>query len=314
MKLEPALIQQCWFLAGPTAAGKTETGLLLAEHLGAEIIGLDSMSLYRGMDIGTAKPSLEEREQVPHHLIDVLEPDEEFTVADYVREAEAMCHRVIDKGMLPLFVGGTGLYLRGLLRGVFAAPPADWKFRRQLESRVETDGPEGLHRELQTVDPPTAMRLHPNDVRRVVRALEVFHLTGRPASQQQQELPLPTEERPQHVYWISPPREWLYERINQRVIRMIEAGWIEEVRRLVEQDGGLSRTASQALGYQELTAYLAGEDSLEGAIRKIQTRTRQFAKRQHTWFRNLEECRPIEITGEETAAEIAARLIERQSV
>ncbi|MEZ6051824.1 MAG: tRNA (adenosine(37)-N6)-dimethylallyltransferase MiaA [Planctomycetaceae bacterium] len=313
MKFEPALLQKCWFLAGPTACGKTDTGLLLAERLGAEIIGLDSMSLYRGMDLGTAKPTVEERSRVPHHLIDVLDPHEEFTVADYVEQSKAVCREILDRGKVPLFVGGTGLYLRGLLRGVFAAPPADWQLRGQLEERAQQEGHEVLHRELQAVDPPTAARLHPNDVRRVVRALEVFYLTGTPASQQQREQPLPIEQRPRHVYWLSPPRDWLYERINRRVVSMIEAGWVDEVRTLLERDQGLSRTARQALGYQELIAYLNGECSLEGAIQFIQTRTRQFAKRQHTWFRNLEECQPIEITGNETAEEVASQLLARDS-
>ncbi len=313
MRFETSILQQCWFVAGPTASGKTDIALRLAEHLGAEIIAMDSMSLYRDMDIGTAKPSFQERARVPHHLIDVLEPHEESTVAGYVRAAEKACREIIARGGVPLFVGGTGLYLRGLLRGVFAAPPADWEFRQRQESRVNSDGPEVLHRDLTAVDPELAARLHPNDVRRVVRALEVHHLTGRPASQQQREHPLPLAERPLHVCWLSPPRTWLYDRINRRVHTMIEAGWVEEVRHLLGRDKGLSRTAAQALGYQELLAHLAGECTLEAAINQIQTRTRQFAKRQHTWFRNLEECQAVEITGTETAAELAGRLLSVRS-
>lgn len=310
MKFDSSLLRRSWFLAGPTASGKTEVSLQLAARLGAEILGLDSMSLYRGMDIGTAKPSEEERRRVPHHLIDVLDPHEEFTVAEYVEQAERICRDIVSRDKVPLFVGGTGLYLRGILRGVFAAPPADWEFRRSMEQRAATEGRDVLHRELAQVDPATAARLHPNDARRVIRALEVFHLTGQPASAQQQEQPLPIGERPQHVLWLSPPREWLYDRINRRVQLMIDAGWVEEVQALLQREPGISRTAMQALGYQELISHLNGECSLEAAIEQIQTRTRQFAKRQHTWFRNLEECHAIELTGEETEGEIVRQLLE----
>ncbi len=308
MRFETSILRQCWFLAGPTASGKTDIALRLAERLGAEIIAMDSMSLYRDMDIGTAKPSREDRARVPHHLIDILEPHEEYTLADFVQEAERACCEILNRGRVPLFVGGTGLYLRGLLRGVFAAPPVDREFRLRLESLAKTEAPEALHRQLADIDPQAAARLHPNDVRRVVRALEIYHLTGRPASEQQLEQPLPIHERPQHVFWLSPPRGWLYQRINRRVQLMLDAGWIEEVRNLVERKKGLSRTAAQALGYQELIAHLAGELTLDAAIAQIQTRTRQFSKRQHTWFRNLEECRPIEITGTESASNVAERL------
>ena len=311
MTFESSLLRRCWFLAGPTASGKTEVSLQLAEHLDAEIIGLDSMSLYRGMDIGTAKPSVDERSRVPHHLIDVLDPHEEFTVADYVIEAEKICRQIVARGKVPLFIGGTGLYLRGVLRGVFAAPAADWEFRRQMEQRGESEGVDALHQKLSQVDPETAVRLHPNDTRRVIRALEVFHLTGQPVSAQQQEQPLPIGERPEHVYWLSPPREWLYDRINRRAQLMIDAGWVEEVQALLQRESGISRTAMQALGYQELIAHLNGECTLAAAVEQIQTRTRQFAKRQHTWFRNLEECRPIEITGDETAGRIVDQLMQQ---
>ena len=309
MKFESSVLRCCWFLAGPTASGKTEVSLLLAEMLNAEIIGLDSMSLYRGMDIGTAKPSEEERARVPHHLIDVLDPHEEFTVAEYVKAAKTICHDLVARKKIPLFVGGTGLYLRAILRGVYAAPPADWDYRQRMEQRASVEGASVLHRELSRVDPESAARLHPNDVRRVVRALEVFHLTGQPASAQQQEQPLPQNERPRHVYWLSPPREWLYDRINRRVQMMIDAGWVEEVSALMQRDKGMSHTAMQALGYQELIAHLNGECTLEAAIERIQTRTRQFAKRQHTWFRNLEECHAVEISGNESTAQIVEKLI-----
>ncbi len=314
MKIDSAILRQCWFLAGPTATGKTSLALHVATHLRAapptsgEIVGMDSMSLYRGMDIGTAKPTPEERARVPHHLIDFLEPHEEFSVADYVRAAEAAARDILQRDRVPLFVGGTGLYLRSLLRGVFEGPGADPEFRQHIEAQAAAHAEGWLHQQVEAVDPVAAARLHPNDQRRLVRALEVHHLTGRPASQQQAEGPLPLGQRPQHVHWLSPPRAWLYERINSRVQQMIDAGWVDEVRRLLELPRPLSRTASQALGYQELSAHIRGECSLTEAVERIQTRTRQFAKRQHTWFRNLEECRAVEITGTETPQTLADRL------
>ena len=308
MQISPDLLQCCWFLAGPTAVGKTAGGIALAERIGGEIVALDSMTLYRGMDIGTAKPSLAERERVPHHLLDALEPHEDCSVAEYVERAEVVCRDILSRGRVPVFVGGTGLYLRALLRGIFEGPPADWEFRRGLEQEARDGGPDLLHRRLQEVDPPTAVRLAPADQRRVIRALEIHHLTGVPASQQQQQSPLPEDERPTHVYWLHPPRAWLHERINVRVEQMFAAGLVDEVRRLAEAPSGMSRTARQALGYKEVLEHLAGEHSLSETVDLIQRRTRQFAKRQHTWFRNLVECREAVISGGETADELAEAL------
>lgn len=305
------ILRSCWFLAGPTAVGKTAVGIALAERLGGEIIALDSMTLYRGMDIGTAKPTPDERARVPHHLLDVLDPHEDCSVADYIARAEAVCRDILARGRVPLFVGGTGLYLRAVLRGVFEGPPADWEFRRRLEAESREAGAESLHRRLAALDPATAARLAPADQRRVIRALEIHHRTGQPASQLQQQLPLPLTERPPHVYWLHPPRAWLHARINLRVEQMFDAGLVDEVRRLADAPQGLSRTARQALGYKELLEHLAGEHSLAATIELIQRRTRQFAKRQHTWFRNLVECREFTITGFESHAEIAERLLQR---
>jgi len=202
MHIATQILKQCWFLAGPTACGKSEVALELAERLEAEIVSLDSMSLYRGLDVGTAKPSREARRLIPHHLIDVLDPHEEYSLADYVEAAEKACREILERRRVPLFVGGTGLYLRGVLRGIFDGPPADWTFRRELETEAEQREPAYLHGRLKAVDPDAALTLHPNDTRRLVRALEVFHLTGRPLSKQQQQKPLPVDQRPRHV-WVA---------------------------------------------------------------------------------------------------------------
>jgi tRNA dimethylallyltransferase len=300
--------RECWFLAGPTACGKTAAGIELARLLNAEIISLDSMALYRGMDIGTAKPTKKERAIVPHHLIDVIEPHEEFSLAQYVDAAEAACREILARGKRPLFVGGTGLYLRGVLRGVFEGPSADWELRHELQAQAEQGAEELLHERLKGIDPVSAARLHPRDTRRIIRAIEVYHLTGRPLSEQQGQAPLPTESRPPHVYWLHPPRPWLHERINSRVEEMFARGLVDEVKGLLESPQPLSDTARQALGYKEVIEFIEHGVSLEETIRTVQTRTRQFAKRQHTWFRHLEECKPVEITGDESPREIAERV------
>jgi len=308
MRFELKTLQLCRFLAGPTACGKTEVGLRLARRLNAEIVALDSMSLYRGMDVGTAKPDMEARRAIRHHLIDILDPHQAFSLADYVAAAETCCRQILDRGRVPLFVGGTGLYLRGVLRGVFEGPQADWEFRRQLESEAGRSGPEALQQRLQDVDPASAEKLHPQDTRRIIRALEVHHLTGRPLSEQQEESPLPVSDRPQHVYWLNPSREWLHERINRRVEEMIARGLIDEVQTLLALQPPLGRTARQALGYKEVIDMLNTGGSIDEAIELIQTRTRQFAKRQYTWFRNLEECRPIDMTGDESIDELVEKM------
>jgi len=308
MRFQTSILQQCWFLAGPTASGKTATGIALAERIGAEIVCLDSMTIYRGMDIGTAKPTSEEQVRVPHHLLDIRNPDEEFSTAEFLSAALVACELIVSRGKVPLFVGGTGLYLRSLLRGVFEGPSADWTLRKELEDFVAAEGALALHAKLATVDAPTAARLHPNDLRRVIRALEIQTLTGQPASALQQETPLSPEERPRHVYWLNPDRETLRERISQRVDAMFSAGLVPEVERLLQSPQGLGKTARQALGYREVLAHLEAGLPLAEAIELLKTHTHQFAKRQRTWFRNLEELQVIDVAGTESAEALAAHI------
>jgi tRNA dimethylallyltransferase len=310
MEFERDTLKRCWFLAGPTACGKSAAGCELAELLKAEIIALDSMSLYRGMNIGTAKPDAAMQTRVPHHLIDILDPHEEYSLADYVRAAEAVARGIIARGRVPLFVGGTGLYLRGVLRGVFQGPSADWNLRRDLEALASVDGNSAVHARLSRVDPALAARLHVQDLRRVIRGIEVFEITGVPLSVQQRQEPLPSADRPRHVYWLHPPRDWLCERIDRRVAAMLREGLVGEVERLLAGAQPPGKTARQALGYKEVIEHLAGRLSLPDAVALIQTRSRQFAKRQHTWFRNLVECVPVVMSGTETPREIAERILE----
>lgn len=303
------LLQKCWFLAGPTASGKTATALELAGRLNAEIVSMDSMAIYRRMDIGTAKPNANEQNQVPHHLIDVVEPCEEFSVADYVQRATTVAREIMERGCTPLFVGGTGLYLRSMLRGVFDGPAADWGLRHELSESLKEHGNEWLHQQLQNVDATTAARLHPNDTRRVIRAIEVFRVTGAPLSEQQNHEPMPAEQRPQAVLWIEPPRAWLHDRINRRVALMMQEGLSAETEQLLAESPPPGRTARQALGYREIISHLEDGQPLDECVEQIKTGTRQFAKRQHTWFRNLEECTSVSIQGDESVERLAEMMI-----
>lgn len=304
-----SLLKKCWFVAGPTASGKSAAALNLARKINAEIVSLDSMAVYRGMTIGTAKPSVADRDCVRHHLIDIAEPVEDFSVTEFIRLAHDAALEISVRGSVPLFVGGTGLYLRSILRGIFEGPEADWNLRHHWEQQAVLHGPDWLHAELSVRDPAAARRLHPNDMRRIIRAIEVHELTGKPLSEDQHHRPRPLEERPSCVVWLHPPRHWLHARINCRIDRMMQDGWLEETRLLLESERPPGRTARQALGYRELIRHLEGEISLWDAIEQIKISTRQFAKRQHTWFRNLEECQPLEMTGHESAAELADSIL-----
>ncbi len=314
MQIPDDILKRSWFLAGPTACGKSATAVALAARIHAEILSMDSMSIYRGMEIGTAKPSTELRALVQHHLIDLCAPQETFSVAQYLAAANETARNVVSRGRTPLFVGGTGLYLRALLRGVFDGPEIAPDIRRQISGELANSSAEHLHAKLATIDPRAARRIHANDARRIVRALEVFLATGKPLSEFQRQAALPPKDRPQHVYWLSPPRQWLYERVDRRVDAMIADGLIEEVRGLLAGPQPLSHTARQALGYKEVIAHLEDGVPLAETIALIQTRTRQFAKRQHTWFRHLEECRPIEMSGTETAEQLAENVLRAAGV
>jgi tRNA dimethylallyltransferase len=281
-------------LTGPTGSGKTELALGLAQRLDAEIVSVDSMALYRRMDLGTAKPTLEQRQTVRHHLIDVLEPWESGNVAWWLTQAETCCREIAARGKQVLFVGGTPLYLKALLFGLFDGPPADVPLRERLAREAEALGSAALHRRLAQADPAAAARLHPNDLRRIIRALEIFELTGRPISawQRQWQAPAPRQDSAfPSILWLDLPRPVLYDRINCRVEKMFAAGLIDEVRALRAHGKPLSNEASQALGYKEAFSYLDGQAGLEETIMRVQTRSRNFAKRQITWFRHLPGCR-----------------------
>jgi len=287
------LTLSCWYLTGPTGVGKSKVGLALARSLDAEIISMDSMAVYREMDIGTAKLAPEDREGIPHHLIDVVDPSENYSLAQYVNEAADKIAAIHLRNKNVLFVGGTLLYLKAMLRGIFEGPPADQDFRKELQRKVQGQPPEVLHKLLKKVDPVLAKKLHPNDVKRVVRALEVYEKTGKPLSSFQKQFEVGTKPEKCNVYVMQMPRELVYERINKRVDRMIYDGLLDEVKMLAHRNFPIGTSARQALGYKELFDYLDGKSTYPQAVEFIKQNTRNFAKRQETWFRGLCECRFI---------------------
>lgn len=310
MPIAPSLfLQECWFLTGATAVGKSRVGLALAQQLGAEIVSLDSMAIYRGMDIGTAKPGKAEQAAVPHHLIDIRDPDEEYSVAQYLQDAEQVVRAIRGRGREVLFVGGTPMWLKCLLRGLFQGPPANWELRQEIEREAATLAPGVLHHRLEQVDPLAAAQIHPNDTRRLIRALEVFRSSGEPISHQQLEFDEARTADECRVFVLYREREEQRDRIERRVKQMLAEGLIDEVRQLTSNGKRLGRTASQAVGYQEVLGHLAGDIDAEEMAEKIKARTRRFAKRQGTWFRSLSECRWVQVTDSETSEAIADRIV-----
>ncbi len=274
-------------LAGPTAVGKTSLSIRLAKETGGEIISADSMQVYRHMDIGSAKITKEEMDGVPHYLVDVLEPEEEFNVVRFQQMAKEAAEKIWEKGKIPLVVGGTGFYIQALLYDIdFTENDGDESYRRQLEQKgSDEEGASELYEMLKTVDPKAAQEIHPRNIKRIIRALEFYHQTGRKISehnetQRQKESPY------NYAYFVlTDERSRLYERIDQRVDLMMEQGLLDEVRYLKERGVRKDSTAMQGLGYKELYAYLEGEYPLDEAVRIIKRDTRHFAKRQLTWFK-----------------------------
>ena len=311
-RMVPMLTRESWFLTGPTASGKSAVGVELAERINAEIVSMDSMALYRGMNIGTAKPTAQQRRSVPHHLIDAIEPHEEYSLAQYLDAAGRCAAEIAGRGCQVLFVGGTPLYLKGLLRGIFHGPPADWELRHQLAEDARHRGGQWLHAMLAEVDPIAAARLHPNDTRRLIRAIEVHKKTGRRISELQQQFEVGRPAADCRVFVLDWPKAELHARIERRVHEMFAAGLVDEVRRLLDGPRPLSKTARQAVGYREVIEHLAGRCELPETIELVQRHSRQLAKRQSTWFRSLSECRFMRVSDAVDAGEIARQIALRE--
>jgi tRNA dimethylallyltransferase len=290
-------------LLGPTASGKSDVALALARSRGAEILSLDSMQVYRGMDIGTAKPTVSQRQQVPHHLLDLVEPNETFTVARFVEAADRVIADAAARGVPLIATGGTPLYYKALFEGLFEGPSADPALRAQLSA---LDGP-ALAARLRLVDPAAADRIHVNDTKRLVRALEVFELTGQPISTLQSDWGRATPRYAGAWVGLRWDGEALNRRINARCRAMIQAGWLDETRGLLKRYGTLSKTAAEATGYAELIDHLSGRLTLNDAIERIKIATRQLARKQMKWFRRFPNVWGI--SGEQSPEEIAAQIL-----
>jgi tRNA dimethylallyltransferase len=276
-------------ICGPTASGKSELAVRLARERDGEIVNADSLQIYRGMDIGTAKPTMAQRGGVPHHLIDVVDPDQPFSAADFAVAANQAIDGIVSRGKLPIVVGGTGLYIRALLHGLVESPAGDGAIRQELQAEAREKGNRAMQEQLCMVDPELGQRIHPNNMVRIIRALEVYRLTGIPLSRFQQEHGFSGQHYQTLQIGIRVDRRELYARIDARVDRMFADGLLEEVQGLLAQGYGADLKAMKSIGYKEAAAFLAGEYSRGETARLIKRNTRHYAKRQLTWFNSVPE-------------------------
>ncbi len=296
-------------ILGVTASGKSRLGFELAKAIGGEIIVVDSMKVYRRMDIGTAKPSKEAQSQMSYHLIDVVEPSEPFNVGRYVELAQQAVDDIQKRGKDVIAVGGTALYIKAMLYGLFNGPAGDEKIREKLKAQADTEGLDRLHEELRAVDPTAASNIHPNDAKRIIRALEVYEITGKGISSFQNQF----DAEPKNDWFVIGLRrkkEIESMRINARVRKMVEAGLVDEVRSLLGEEKPLSRQAACAIGYAEIIEHLNGNTELEDAIESIKINTRRLAKGQRTWFKTFREINWLDIEEEESVENLLKRVVQ----
>jgi len=299
-----------YLLTGCTASGKSRVALELARRMGGEILSVDSMKIYRRMDIGTAKPSAEARQEIPHHLIDVVEPSESFSLGRYIELADTAIREINSRGKPVIASGGTMMFVRGLAEGVFEGPSSDPEFRQALRAQAKREGAQVLHGELAAVDPDAALRIHPHDLRRIERALEVYHLSGVPISKLQAQWDQSASRYDCRRVALRRPKEEANRRINARVRRMIDAGLVDEVQRLLAELAGIGDQAAEAVGYAEIIAHLRGAMSLEEAIERIKINSRRLGKHQRTWMRRIPGLHGVDVSEEDTVEQVADRVAE----
>ena len=301
--------EQMYLIMGCTASGKSRLAFELAKRIGGEIISIDSMKVYKRMDIGTAKPSQQRLEQVPHHMIDIVEPWDYFGMGVFMDIAEPLIERLRREGKPIIAAGGTAMYIRALMEGIFEGPPTNPDLRAQLEDLAKTQGNLELHRQLAEVDPSAAERIHANDLKRLVRALEVFKLTGKPISSFQNQFRSGNMKYPWTLIGLAREKEAASRRMNARIKKMVEDGLVEEVRQLVDHPKGLSDQAAQAVGYAEIIKYFDGKWTLKEAIERIKINTRRFAKHQRTWYRGFANVSWINLSDDDTADAITDQVM-----
>lgn len=273
-------------IGGPTASGKTQLAIEWALRINGEIISCDSRQIYKYMDIGTAKPTLEERNLIPHHLIDIIYPDEIMSAGEFQKLARACIEDIYRRGKVPLLVGGTGLYIRAVIRDINFPPKVDESIREMIKEKVKKEGLSRVYEELQRIDPVTANKISPNDEIRITRALEVYYATGKPISYYRRGIDVDYPEYNIVYFVLNPPRDLLYKRIEERVDKMIKLGLIDETKYILGLGYSPELPSLQTLGYREIIKYIHGMYSLESAVEEIKKETRRYAKRQLTWFRN----------------------------
>ena len=297
-------------ITGPTASGKSALAVELAQLFGGEIINADSMQVYRGMDVGTAKPTMEERQGIIHHLIDVVNPDEPFNAAIYRSLTLPVIEEVASRGKVCFIVGGTGLYIRTLLGGLLHCPTSDPVFREKLFAEWERNGSQCLHDKLKTLDPESALKIHPHDKIRVTRALEIIHMTNRPLSTIKREHQFSDKSFETCKICLQMDRERLYHRINKRSLKMIDDGLLEETQNLLKQGYSSELKPLQSIGYRHMNHFLKGVWDLEEAVLQLQADTRRYAKRQLTWFRRDQRIEWKEVSSENDLNQISKELVE----
>ena len=295
---------------GVTASGKGAMAFELARKIGGEIVSIDSMKVYRRMDIGTAKPSRERREQVRHHIVDVVEPHESFSVDQFLRLAGEAMGEIRSVGKTVVGSGGTALYIKALLYGIFDGPPANYEIRKKLKAQIAAESTAALHEQLAQIDPAAAERIHPNDARRIIRAMEVYELTGKPISSFQRQFGAESTLGGWIIIGLRRPKAVESSRINLRIKKMIAEGLVDEVESLLAEDEPLSKQAACAIGYAEIINHLKGRTTFDEAVERIKINTRRFAKSQRTWFKTFTEVNWLDIGDEEDTEHLLGRAME----